>query len=99
MFISSGTVEASKRSRRRKARACIFSLIFAARPFPQSSARALLLKLLIMVRPCKRLADFCQQLAYLDDRFVIGHHFAAAPSRRGSHVRLGSPRGRDPALT
>src|SRR3977135_584567 len=64
MFISPGIATASKRSRRRKIRACIFASIFAVRPFSQSSARALLLKLLIIVRQCKLLADFCQQLAY-----------------------------------
>src|SRR5579863_7704360 len=65
IFISSGTAAASRRSRRRKIRACIFASILAVRPFSQSSARALLLKLLIIVYARKLLADRCQQLAYV----------------------------------
>jgi len=46
-IISSGRAATSKRSRRRKTRACIFASIFAVSPRSQSSARPLLLKLLI----------------------------------------------------
>ena len=66
MFISCGIAAASKRSRRRRIRSCIFASIFDVRPFSQSSARGLLLKLPIMLfDQCKRLADYCQQLAYM----------------------------------
>src|ERR1041385_3534537 len=45
-------------------RACILASIFPVRPFSQSSARPLFLKLLI-TNLCKLIADCCQLLAYV----------------------------------
>ena len=53
----------SNRSNRRKVRACILASIFPVRPFSQSSARPLLLKLLI-TPACQLIAYGCQHLVY-----------------------------------
>src|ERR1700687_4061883 len=63
MFISSGRTMTSKRSSRRKMRACILASIFPVRPFSQSSARPLLLKLLITPQ-CQLITYGCQHLVY-----------------------------------
>ena len=66
MFISSGRTMTSNRSNRRKVRACILASIFPVRPFTQSAARSLLLKLLItpaMSANCLRMSTLSLQAA------------------------------------
>ena len=71
----------SKRSSRRKMRACILASILPVRPFSQSSARPLLLKLLI-TRQCQPVAYACQLLVYKREAILSCSIFRQNHSRR-----------------